>query len=158
MNSLCPQPEVAGNCGWRGTGGGAAFVAPGLWAGHVDDAEAGGARACFYVNGDCTSLMASPECNIGPDAPRAHLAEISWTSGRNEVDERCAAAVGVTPDLVSDVPIRGTSFTIELTDAAGGDWWIQGYFTSGFAEVEARRTTDGGYCDLPYSVRVGQLP
>jgi len=74
------QPGVAGNCGWQGTGGGAAFVAPGLWAGHVDDAEAGGTRL------------------------------------------------------------------------------IQGYFTSGFAEVEARRTTDGGYCELPYSVRVGQLP
>jgi len=149
--------DAIGNCGWHGAGSGAPFLAPGLWLGHVDDAESGGARACFYVNADCTALMASPECNIGQHAPRAHFAEIAWTSGKNEVGERCAAAVGVTPDLVDEVPIRGSSFTIELTDAKGGDWWIHGYFTPGFGEVEARRTTDGGYCELPYSVRVLRL-
>ena len=157
MGCGAAEPEVVGNCGWDGTGGGAAFLAPGLWVGHVDDVEEGGARACFYVDGDCTSLAASADCNIGPNAPRAHLAEIDWTNGRNELDERCAAAIGVTPDLVDVVPIRDASFTIELTDAEGGDWWIHGNFTEGFAEVEARRTTDSGYCELPYSVRVAQL-
>jgi hypothetical protein len=97
------------NCGWHGSGGEAGFIEPGLWAGHFDGADAGG------------------------------------------------AGVGVTPDLVSEVPIRGLSFTIELTDAQGGDWRIHGSFASSFCDVEARRTTQSGYCEPIDSVRTVPL-
>jgi hypothetical protein len=75
------------------------------------------------------------------------LLEIEWTAGKNEQGERCVAGVGVTPDLVSEVPIRGSSFTIELSDTEGGDWTINGNFRSAVCDVEARRTVNGGYCE-----------
>jgi hypothetical protein len=144
---------LAGNCGWNGTGGGAAFLAPGLWAAHEDDSVGGGIRACLYVNADCTALTPSAECNVTQYAPEAHFLEIETTAGENERGERCIAGVAVTPDLVIEVPIRGHSFTIELTDAEGGDWRIEGIFGSGECEVEARRAMNGGYCHDSISIR-----
>ena len=146
------------NCGWHGSGGEAGFIGPGLWAGHFDAPDAGGGFACFYVNAACTALTASTDCNVGQPSTEAHLLDVYWTAGRNELGERCGAGVGVTPDLVSEVPIRGLSFTIELTDAQGGDWRINGDFASSFCDVEARRTTESGYCEPIDSVRTVPLP
>jgi len=143
------------NCGWHGAGDEAWFIGPGLWQGHYDGAYEGGGFACFYVNADCTALTASTRCDVGRPSTEAHLLEVYWTSGRNELGERCGAGVGVTPDLVSEVPIHGPSFTIELTDAEGGDWSIHGDFKlTCRGNVEARRTTESGYCETDGSVWV----
>jgi hypothetical protein len=136
----------AGNCRRPDANGGASgsgpLIAPGLW--QTDDSEV--ANACYYVNADCTALIASTECNVGKDASEAHFLEIEWTAGRDEMGEECGAGIGVTTDLVSEVPINGSSFTIEFTDAEAGEWRIAGSFYYDGA-LTARRTTGDTYCE-----------
>ena len=75
-----------GNCGPHGFGGGAAFLAPGLWRNNPGGQEE---DVCFYVNEDCTRLVPSTECDIGEDDEAAHLLEIQWANGLNESGEQC---------------------------------------------------------------------
>jgi hypothetical protein len=138
-----------GNCGWLGFGGGASFLAPGLYENPPDTQTGSQSEACFYVNSDCTALAASEECDIGADDAEAQFLEIEWTDGTNEQGEACAARIGVTPDLVPRVPVHGNGFAIMFTDTEGAEWSISGTFGS-FADwgfVHARRTIGESYCE-----------
>jgi hypothetical protein len=134
-----------GNCGPHGFGGGAAFLAPGLWRNNPGGQEE---DVCFYVNEDCTRLVPSTECDIGEDDEAAHLLEIQWANGLNESGEQCAARLAVTEDLATEAPIRTTSFRFNVTDAEGAEWVVNGGFASGEAHVHARRSEGGGYCEV----------
>jgi hypothetical protein len=142
-----------GNCGYQGQGGGAPWIWPGLYrAGWAD--ESATYDACVYVNEDCTELEASTECNIGEDDSQAYFLELEWTDGRTQTDDKCAAAVGLTTDLVAKVPIdafvsppsTGFSFQIEFSDAEGGDWYIGGSWSYEFLHVYAEQTTGDVVC------------
>jgi hypothetical protein len=133
----CRRPDANG-----GGSGSGPLIVPGLW--QTRDPEV--ANACYYVNADCTALIASTKCNVGKDESEAHFLEIEWTAGRDEMGEECGAGIGVTTDLVSEVPINGSSFTIELTDAEAGEWRINGSFNDN-QPLWARRTTGDTYCE-----------
>ncbi len=144
-----------GNCGGQGQGGGGAYVHPGLYVAFLPGVVLP-YRACVYVNEDCTELEASTECNIGEDDSQAHFLEVQWTDGRTDIGDECAAAVSVTTDLVSKIPIAGncsayncTSFGIEFSDDQGAAWVISGFWSYDDLLVTAQRTTDDGVC-RPY--------
>jgi hypothetical protein len=149
----CGSEAGQGNCGDQGQGGGSAWIYPGLYRAAWDD-DLATYQACVYVNEDCTELKASTECNIGEDSSQAHFLEVGWTDGRTETDDACAAAVGVTTDLVTRIPIHarisppGASFSFgtEFSDTEGADWLISGYWDYDTLFLAAKRTTGDVVC------------
>lgn len=145
-----------GNCGAQGQGGGGNYVHPGLYVAFLPGVALP-YRACVYVNEDCTELEASTECSIGQDHSQAHFLEVEWTDGRTDMGGECAAAVGVTTDLVSRIPIAGScsetacdwGFGIELSDDHGAAWHVSGFWSYDDLFMTAQRTTDDGVC-RPY--------
>jgi hypothetical protein len=148
----CGSEAGQGNCGDQGQGGGSAWIYPGLYRAAWDD-DLATYQACVYVNEDCTELKASTECNIGEDSSQAHFLEVGWTDGRTETDDACAAAVGVTTDLVTRIPIHaqyssGASFWFgtEFSDTEGADWLIGGWWDYHILFLAAERTTGDVVC------------
>jgi hypothetical protein len=151
----------SGNCGGQGQGGGGNYVHPGLYVALLPDVVLP-YRACVYVNEDCTALEASTKCNIGEDESQAHFLEVEWTDGRTDMGDECAARVGVTPDLVTQIPLTGcgeyncSSFSIEFSDDEGAAWEIGGYWSYDQLILRAVRTTEDGVCrphvDYPSSI------
>ena len=136
--------EASGACGWQGSGGGAHLFAPGLW--RTEPTDDTGALGCVYVNEDCTALVESAECDVREDETDAHVLELEWIAGENEMGETCAAGISVSADdLVAEAPISETFF-MRLTDADGGEWEIEGIFISGGLGLEATRTMGDGSC------------
>lgn len=156
-NGLSPCYAQSGAGGF---GGGAGPVEPGLWLGGFPDSNVDGNEfdsgyaICFYVNDDCTALMATTECDIDRDDDEAHFLEIQWKddAGINQTGGECSAGVGVTPDMVTEVPLNEFHrFTIEFTDDDGGKWSITGdlgYGSVGTAVGTARRTSGSMYCEI----------
>jgi hypothetical protein len=136
-----------GNCGAQGVGGGAATPEPGLYGTFWPDVVLP-YRACVYVNEDCTALEASTKCNIGEDESQAHFLEVEWTDGRTDTGDECAARVGVTTELVDEIPINEErdGFHIEFSDEEGAAWVIWGSWSYSDLFVRARRTDDDGVC------------
>jgi hypothetical protein len=140
-----------GNCGAQGQGGGGRYVHPGLYVAYLPDVVLP-YQGCVYVNEDCTELEASTKCNIGEDDSQAHFLEVEWTNGRTDTGDDCAARVGVTPDLVTQIPLTGcgeyncSSFSIEFSDDEGADWEIGGQWSYGDLLVYPSRTTVDGVC------------
>ena len=145
-----------GNCGGQGQGGGGNYVHPGLHVAFLPGVALP-YRACVYVNEDCTELEASTECNIGQDDSQAHFLEVEWTDGRADMGGECAAAVGVTTDLVPRIPIAGScsqtacnwGFGIEFSDDHSAAWYVSGFWSYDYLYMTAQRTTDDGVC-RPY--------
>ena len=149
----CSGDAGQGNCGFQGQGGGSARIHPGLYqAVWADDSAT--YRACVYVNEDCTGLEVSTECNIGEDSSQAHFLEVEWTDGRTDTGDECNAAVGVTRDLVTNVPINARisppsvsfSFRTEFSDTEGADWLIGGFWDYEILFLHAKRITDDVVC------------
>jgi hypothetical protein len=136
-----------GNCGGQGVGGGAATPEPGLYGTFWPDVVLP-YRACVYVNEDCTALEASTKCNIGENESQAHFLEVEWTDGRTDMGDECAARVGVTTELVDEIPINEErdGFHIEFSDEEGAAWVIWGFWSYSDLFVGARRTDDDGVC------------
>jgi hypothetical protein len=142
-----------GNCGPHGFGGCSSFLAPGLYENPPESQTGSPDEACFYLNSDCTELVATEECDIGDDDADAHFLEILWTDGTNEQGEVCTAGIAVTPDLVPEVPVDGSGFFIQLTDAEGAEWHIDGHFgaAADWGFVWASRSIGDSYCRSPDS-------
>jgi len=146
-----------GNCGGQGVGGGAATPELGLYVALLPDVVLP-YRACVYVNEDCTALEASTKCNIGEDESQAHFLEVEWTDGRTDMGDECAARVGVTTELVDEIPINEErdGFHIEFSDEEGAAWEIGGYWSYDQLILRAVRTTEDGVCrphvDYPSSI------
>lgn len=140
-----------GNCGHQGQGGGSTWVFSGLYR-EAWDGDSGTYRACVFVNEDCTELQASTDCNIGEDTSQAHFLEVEWSDGRTEDGDVCAAAVGVTPEVLPSIPLTGcsevncTSFRVEFSDAEGADWLIRGNWSYDILLMTAERTVDDIVC------------
>ncbi|KPK12411.1 MAG: hypothetical protein AMJ62_15825 [Myxococcales bacterium SG8_38] len=136
-----------GNCGAQGVGGGAATPESGLYGTFWPDVVLP-YRACVYVNEDCTALEASTKCNIGEDDSQAHFLEVEWTNGRTDMGDECAARVGVTTELVDEIPINEErdEFHIEFSDEEGAAWVIGGFWSYSLLFMGAQRTADDGVC------------
>ena len=136
-----------GNCGAQGQGGGGRYVHPGLYIAFSPDVVLP-YQGCVYVSEDCTELEASTKCNIGEDDSQAHFLEVEWTNGRTDAGDDCAARVGVTPDLVTQIPLTGcdeyncSSFRIEFSDDEGADWEIYGEWSYDNLFVYPRELND----------------
>jgi hypothetical protein len=110
--------------------------------------------AVQYADGATSARLSSAAVAPAKDSSQAHFLEVEWTDGRTETGDECEAAVELTPDLVTKIPINARisppsvsfSFGTEFSDTEGADWLVGGFWDYDILFLHAERTTGDVVC------------